>query len=54
VLFFILEDKSWFCIRPSGTEPKLKIYFSVTGSSLKDAELKMADLRDEVQKIVKE
>ncbi|HOR84978.1 MAG TPA: phospho-sugar mutase [Bacillota bacterium] len=45
VLQFILEDKSWFCIRPSGTEPKLKIYFSVTGSSCEDAEAAMAGLK---------
>ena len=45
VLQFILEDKSWFCIRPSGPEPKLKIYFSVTGSSCEDAEAAMAGLK---------
>lgn len=48
VLQFMLEDKSWFCIRPSGTEPKLKIYYSVTGESMEDAEAKMAGLKAEV------
>ena len=45
VLQFIMEDRSWFCIRPSGTEPKLKIYFSVIGESDGDAEASMASLR---------
>ncbi|KUO73283.1 MAG: phosphoglucomutase [Clostridia bacterium BRH_c25] len=49
VLQFILEDKSWFCIRPSGTEPKLKIYFSVTGESNDAAEARMAGLRAGVE-----
>lgn len=33
VLKFKLEDGSWFCLRPSGTEPKIKFYFAVKGSS---------------------
>lgn len=38
VLKFILADGSWFCLRPSGTEPKIKVYFAVRGESLEDAE----------------
>jgi phosphoglucomutase len=53
VLQFILEDKSWFCIRPSGTEPKLKIYFSVTGRSMEDADVEMAALRNKVADTLK-
>lgn len=45
VLQFMLEDKSWFCIRPSGTEPKLKIYYSVIGKSIEDADNSMTKLR---------
>lgn len=52
VLQFILEDKSWFCVRPSGTEPKLKIYFSVTGKDNEDADVRMAGLRSEVSGLI--
>ncbi|MBK5245265.1 MAG: phospho-sugar mutase [Eubacteriaceae bacterium] len=40
VLKFIFDDHSWFALRPSGTEPKLKIYFSVTGKTAKEADEK--------------
>lgn len=48
VLKFLLEDGSWFCLRPSGTEPKIKVYFAVRGSSLTDAEQKISRLADAV------
>ncbi|WP_028589729.1 phospho-sugar mutase [Paenibacillus massiliensis] len=44
VLKFMLEDGSWFCLRPSGTEPKIKVYFAVRGTSIPDAESKIASL----------
>lgn len=41
VLKFILEDGSWYAIRPSGTEPKIKIYLYSKGHTLKDSEDKL-------------
>lgn len=48
VLKFLLEDGSWFCLRPSGTEPKIKVYFAVRGESVADAGAKVAALSGEV------
>lgn len=39
-----LTDGSWFCLRPSGTEPKIKFYFAVKGSSMPDAEQRLSKL----------
>ena len=44
VLYYELEDHAWCCVRPSGTEPKIKFYFGVKGSSLADAEDKLEGL----------
>lgn len=52
MLSFILEDKSWFAIRPSGTEPKLKLYYSVTGDSLQDADDRLEKLKNAVMNMV--
>ncbi|OAB42913.1 phospho-sugar mutase [Paenibacillus glacialis] len=48
VLKFMLEDGSWFCLRPSGTEPKIKVYFAVRGESLNNAEERIVMLVQEV------
>lgn len=40
VLYYDLKDGSWVCIRPSGTEPKVKFYFGVKGTSMEDADAK--------------
>jgi phosphoglucomutase len=52
VLKFILEDNSWFVVRPSGTEPKMKIYLSVTGNSLEDSEEKMKKFESKVKEVI--
>lgn len=44
VLYYELENHAWCCVRPSGTEPKIKFYFGVKGSSLADAEDKLEGL----------
>lgn len=41
VLYFNLEDESWLCIRPSGTEPKVKLYFGAKGNSSEEADSKL-------------
>ena len=48
VLYYDMEDGVWLCVRPSGTEPKVKFYFGVKGSSLEDANAKSAELGKEV------
>lgn len=48
VLKFILEDGSWFCLRPSGTEPKLKVYFAVCGRTEQEADERLNELIDAV------
>ena len=48
VLYYDLEDDAWVCVRPSGTEPKVKFYYGVKGSSLEDADAKSAKLGEEV------
>ncbi len=44
VLYYELTDDSWVCVRPSGTEPKVKFYYGIKGTSLADADAKSADL----------
>ena len=50
VLYYELENHAWCCVRPSGTEPKIKFYFGVMGDSLQDAQKKLAALKDDLLK----
>jgi len=52
VLKYFLADGSWFCLRPSGTEPKIKVYFAVKGSSNEDAAAKQAAISEAVMQRV--
>jgi phosphoglucomutase len=46
VLKFILEDGSWYAVRPSGTEPKIKLYMYSIGTTLSEAEEKLSTMKD--------
>ncbi len=48
VLYYELADQAWCCVRPSGTEPKIKYYFGVKGESLEDAERKLEALKNDL------
>ena len=48
VLYYDLPDGAWVCVRPSGTEPKVKFYYGIKGTSLEDAEQKAAAMGVEV------
>ena len=48
VLYFEMQGNTWLCVRPSGTEPKIKLYYGVVGTSLADADAKAAELADTV------
>ena len=45
VLYYELSNNAWCCVRPSGTEPKIKFYFGVVGMDIKDSEKKLDELR---------
>ena len=51
VLYYELEDNAWCCVRPSGTEPKIKFYFGVKGESLADSQAKLDKLSAETLKM---
>ena len=52
VLYFDMPDNVWMCVRPSGTEPKIKFYYGVVGNSLEDADKKSADMAKAVTDMV--
>ena len=53
VVHFKMEDESWACVRPSGTEPKIKLYFGAklpSDATAKDAEARLAQMVDDLKK----
>ncbi len=54
VLYYELENNNWCCVRPSGTEPKIKLYMGVKARSEKRATQKLRHLKDDMVKIVTE
>ncbi|MFF1991197.1 phospho-sugar mutase [Bacillus mycoides] len=48
VLKYQLEDGSWFCLRPSGTEPKIKFYFGVQDDALQNSEQKLLTIKEDI------
>ena len=53
VLYYQLENNSWCCVRPSGTEPKIKLYFGVKGECEKCATEELEALKDAMVKLVR-
>ena len=49
VLYFELENDAWFCVRPSGTEPKIKLYAGIKGTSLEDSAKKLDELMEAIK-----
>lgn len=53
VLYYELEDNAWCCVRPSGTEPKIKLYMGVKGKTEEDAKSKLEKLKEAMMEEVK-
>lgn len=51
VLYYLLENDGWCCVRPSGTEPKIKFYMGVKGTSLQDSKEKLDILANAMKKL---
>lgn len=52
VLYYDLTDDAWLCVRPSGTEPKVKFYYGIKGTSLEDADEKSRSLGEKVVSMI--
>ncbi|MDD2978598.1 MAG: phospho-sugar mutase [Hespellia sp.] len=48
VLYYELTDDAWVCVRPSGTEPKVKFYYGIKGTSLEDAEARSQEMEKQI------
>ena len=49
VLYFELNDDAWCCVRPSGTEPKIKYYVGIKGKNMDDAEVKLKEMIEKIK-----
>ena len=52
VLYFELEDQAWCCVRPSGTEPKVKLYMGVKGIDMQDAQNRLEQLTEAMTNLI--
>ena len=52
VLYYELEDNSWCCVRPSGTEPKIKLYMGIKADTEKEADIKLKELKEAMVEVV--
>ena len=53
VLYYALENNNWCCVRPSGTEPKIKLYMGIKADSMEDADKELEELKEAMTKVVK-
>ena len=52
VLYYDLTDDAWLCVRPSGTEPKIKFYYGIKGTSMEDAYAKSAAVNEALESLI--
>ena len=52
VVYYELEGGAWLCVRPSGTEPKIKFYYGIKGSSYDEAQKESAAFGDKVMDLI--
>lgn len=52
VLYYEMNDGAWLCVRPSGTEPKIKFYYGVKGTSMEDADARSEKMGVELTELV--
>ena len=53
VLYYELENNAWCCVRPSGTEPKIKLYMGIKADSMENANKKLEELKEAMEKLVR-